>query len=166
MLARTLAALTALAVLGNGPLFAQQHVTSAKVGDHLVIRMTGDLAREYAQRTGSLGETKAPAGLEIETHATIAQTLDNGRIRIEHSSHIKHDSKQDRLVTLTATVDRTKLTTNATRKGTPVYASPAAHRNGTKPRLTTEDTKMLRLQLSELKGLKLRTWTLAEEIGD
>jgi len=165
MMARVLAVFLVVAVFGNGPLFSQEDA-SAKVGDLLFVRMTGDLAKEYAQRSGSLRENEAPAGLEISTSATIAQTLDNGRIRIEHWSQIKRDGKQDRLLTLTAIVDRTKITTDVTRKGTPVYASPAAHKNGAKPSLTTEDANVLRLQLSDLTGLKLRTWTLESEIGE
>jgi len=162
---RTLTALVVVAVMGNG-LFAQEGNPSAKVGDHLFIRMTGDLAKEYARRIGLPLGNQAPAGLKIETSATIAQTLGNGRIRIEHSSRIKRDGKQDRLITLTATVDPTKITTHVTHKGTPVYASPADHKNGTKPALTKGDTKTLRLQLSTLKGLKLCTWALTEEIGE
>ena len=165
MLVRTLAALVVVAVFGNG-LFAHGDNASVKVGDHLFIRMTGDLAKEYARRTGLLRDNEAPDDVKVEISATIAQKLDNGRIRIEDSSFIKRDGKQDRLITLTATVDRTKVTTDVTPKGTPIYASPAAHKNGTKPTLTTEDTNVLRLHLSDLKGLKLRTWTLAEEIGE
>lgn len=165
MLARTLAALAVVAVIENG-LWAQQRDDAAKVGDHLVIRMTGDLAKQYTRCTGSLQENEAPAGLAIETIATIAQKLDDGRIRIEHSSRIKGNGNQARLVTLTATIDSAKVTTDVTPKGTPIYASPAAHKSGTKPAMTSEDTKILRLQLSELKGLKLCMWTLAEEIGD
>ncbi len=107
MLMRTLAALAALAVIGNGSIFAQQN-TSTKVGDHLVIQMTGDLAVEYAKRTGSINKDKVPPGLEISTTATIAQKLENGRIRVEHTLHIVRDGEPVRLVTLTATVDSSK----------------------------------------------------------
>jgi len=156
MLVRTLTALVVVTVVGNS-LFAHEDDTSANVGDHLFIRMTGDLAKEYSRHTGLLRNNEAPAGLRIEISATIVRELDNGRIRIEHSSLIKRDGKQARLITLTAEI---------TPKGTPIYASPAAHKKGTKPKLTTRDSNMLRLQLSDLKGLKLRTWTLAEEIGN
>jgi len=162
---RTLVALALVAVTGHG-LLAQQSDAAAKVGDLLVIRMTGDLAKQYARRTGSPQETEASAGLTIETTATIEQKLDGGRIRIEHRSHIVRDGHQARLVTLTAIVDSAKFTTDLTPRGTSIYASPADHKNGAHPRTTTEDTKTLRLELSELKGLKLRTWTLAEEVGN
>ncbi len=127
--------------------------------------MTGDLAKEYARRTGSpTGD--APDGLAIETIATIEQQVGDGRIRIEHSSPINTDGKLVRLLTLTATVDSTTVTTEVTPQGTLIYASPADHKKGTKPKLTTKETKTRRLQLSGLKGLKLRTWTISEEIGD
>jgi hypothetical protein len=157
---RALAALTLVVVIGNG-LLAQQNDATAKVGDHLFIQMTGDLAKEYAQRSGSLRINEVPDGLQIETSATIAQKLNDGRIRIEHTSHLNREGGTTRLVTLTATVDPTNITTDVTPKGTPVFASP-----GAKGKRTTEDTKTLRLKLSDLKGLKLRTWTLSEEIGD
>lgn len=160
MVLRILAALTLILGIGNG-LYAQQSHATAKVGDHLAIRMTGDLAKEYAQRTGSLRGNQAPTGFQIEISATIAQHLTDGRIRIEHTSHINRDGGTTRLVALTATVDPTKITKDITPKGAPVYASP-----GAEPKLTTEITKTLRLKLSDLKGLKLRTWTLSEEIGD
>jgi len=165
MTSRIFAVLLVATVVGNGPLLAKES-SSAKVGDHLFVQLTGDLAIKYAQYCGILQKNEAPAGLDVQTTATVAQTLENGRIRIEHWAPIKRDGKQDRLLTLTATVDPANITTDVTRKGTPVYASPAAHKNGAKPSLTTEDADVLRLQLSGLKGVKLRTWTLADEIGE
>jgi hypothetical protein len=160
MFKRTLVALAALALIGNVSLFAKQN-TSTKVGQHLVLQMTGDLAVEYAKCTGSINKDNVPPGLEIETTATIVQQLEDGLIRVEHTSHIVRDGEPDRLVTLTSTVDSTKLTTDVTPKGTEVYASP-----GAKPTRTTTETQTLRLSLSDLQALKLRTWTLAEELGD
>ncbi len=160
MLIRTLTTLAVLAVFGNESLLAQQN-TATKVGEHLAIQMTGDLAVEYAKRTGSINKDKVPNGLEISTTATIVQKFKDGRIQIEHTSHIVRDGEPVRLVTLTATVDSTKLTTDITPKGTEVYASP-----GAKPTLTTTETQRLRVTLSDLKALKLRTWTLAEELGE
>ncbi len=160
MLNRTLAIVVALALLGNGSSLAQQH-TSAKVGEPLVIRMTGDLAVEYAKRIESIDKAKVQPGLEVSATARIAAVLKDGRYRVEHTSHIVRDGEPDRLVTLSATVDSTKLTTDVTPKGTEVYASP-----GARSTRTTEKTQTLRLTLSELQSLKLRTWTLAEEIGE
>jgi hypothetical protein len=160
---RAFAALVVISSIGC-ELFAQQKDTIPRVGDHVVIKMTGDLAKEYARRTGSLAQF--PLGLEIETTATIAQQFGDGRVRIEHSSHVRREGKLTRLVTLTGIIDSTKVETNVIPKGTSIYASPGDHKAGTKPKLTPEETKTRRLQLSDLKGLKLRTWTLAEEIGE
>jgi hypothetical protein len=160
---RAFAALVVISSIGCD-LFAQQKKTTPGVGDHLVITMTGDLAKEYARRIGSRGQDLP--GLEIETTATIAQQFGDGRVRIEHSSPVSRDGKLTRLVTLTGIVDSTKVETTVIPKGTPVYASPGDHKAGTKPNLTPDATTTRRLQLSDLKGLKLRTWTLAEEIGD
>jgi hypothetical protein len=165
MTIRTLGAFAALAAIANGSLFAQQD-KPAEVGDHIVIQMTGDLATEYGKRTGVIKKDQLASGLQIETTATVSRKLDDGRIRVEHTSHIVRDDEPARLVTLTATVESAKLTTDVMPKGTPVFVSPTEHKNGTKPTLTTAETRTRRLTLSDLKGLKLRTWTLAEEVGD
>lgn len=160
MLMQRLAALAVLAVIGNSSLIAQQNA-STNVGDHLMIQMTGDLAVEYAKRTGSINKDKVPPGLHISISATIAQKLKDGRLRVEHTSHIVRADEPFQLVTLTGIVDSATLTTDIRPKGTEVSTSPDA-----KPTLTTAETQTLRLTLSDLKGLKLRTWTLAEELGD
>lgn len=160
MVARLLAAFTLVIAIGN-ELCAQQDQVEVQVGDHLAITLTGDLAKEYAQRTGLLPDGEASDGIQIETTATIAQELDDGRIRIEHTSHVNRNGEQARLVTLTATVDPAKITSAVTPKGTRIFASP-----GSKPILTSEEMRTLRLQLSDLKGLHLRTWTLSDEIGE
>lgn len=152
-------------ILGNS-LFAHEVGAAPKAGDHLFLRMTGDVAKEYARLTGAFPENGAPAGLEIETSATVTQALADRPIRIEHTSHIIRDGKRVRLVTLTGKIDRKEVTTEVTPKGTPVYASPEDYEKGSKPTATNKDTKSLRLQLSNLKGLRLRSWALTEEIGE
>ena len=160
MLTRTLVAVAALAVVGNGSLLAQKN-TPTKVGEPLALQMTGNLAVEYAKRVGAIDKDKVPPGLEVSTTATVAQNLKDGRIRIEHTSNIVRNGEPLRLVTLTATVDATKLKRDVTPKGTEVYASP-----GAEPIQSTKDVQTLRLTLSDLKSMKLRTWTLTEELGD
>jgi hypothetical protein len=156
---RVFVALMLVVGIGNH-LCAQQKDPATKVGDLVVITMTGDLAKEYARRTESLEANDSPEGLTIQTTAHIAQRFDDDRIRIEHESGIKTNGKTTRLVTLTATVDPSKVTTVVTPKGTMLYSSP-----GAKPHPTTKETKQLEITLSDLKGLKLRTWILSEEIG-
>ncbi|MBC8872776.1 MAG: hypothetical protein H8E44_25365 [Planctomycetes bacterium] len=165
MHARTTAALVFVALAGTA-LGGQENRSDVNGGDHIVIRMTGDLARAYARRIDPSRQNEVPAGVQISTTATVAQKIGDGRVRIEHFSHIKRNGNVTRLVSLTATVDVTKIVTDVTPENTPVYRSPADHGNGVKPTLTRRDQKTCRLELSELKGLKLRTWTLAEEIGE
>ena len=165
MLIRTLAAVAALAFVANGTLSAQQEA-DMNIGNVVILEMTGKLATEYAKQTDSINNDKIPDGLQISTTATIVQKLNDGRIRIEHTSHVARDGKPARLVTLTATVDSTNLTPVTTPKGTPVYASPGDHKNGAEPKRTTKETKAARLQLSELKGVKLCTWRLEQEVGE
>ena len=71
------------------------------------------------------------------------------------------NEKPIRLITLAGKVDAHKITTDITPKGSKVYSSPEAE-----PTFTTEDYLNRRLELTELKGFKLRTWTLAEELGE
>lgn len=160
MMIRAFVVLMLFVGIGNR-LCAQQEDTAVKAGDLVVLTMTGDLAKEYARRTESRAANDLPKGLEIQTVASIEQRFDDGRIRIEHSSGIKTDGKTTRLVTLTATVDPSKVTTSITPKGTMLYASPGAN-----PFPSTEETKGLQITLSDLKGLKLRIWKLSEEIGE
>ncbi len=165
MVTRTIMAFVALASITSGSLFAQEH-TPGKVGALLVLEMTGDVAREYAKRTRSIKGDGRPAGLEISTSAIVAQQLDDGRIRVEHTSHIVRDGNSVRLVTLSAIVDSTAVKTHVIPKGTAISSSPTTHKNGEEPGLTGKETRAFRLRLSEFKGLKLRSWTLADEIGD
>ena len=158
-------ALIVAAILCNS-LFAHEVGAAAKAGDHVFLRMTGDVAREYARLTGTIPENGVPAGLEIETTATITQVLEDGQLRIEHSSNVIQNGRRARLITLTGTVDRDEVVTDVTPKGTPVYSSPEDHNKGSKPTATNKDAKSLRLQLSGLKGLRLRSWSLVEEIGE
>lgn len=161
MVLRMLAAVAIVAMAGNVAL-AQQNDTPANAGyRHLSIEMTGELAKEYARRTGAPNGNELPDGLQIQISGTLAQQLDNGQLRIEHTSHLIREDGLTRLVTLTATVDPQEITTHVTPKGTAVSASPIAE---SVP--TTEETKTRRLKLSSLKNVKLRTWTLSEEIGE
>jgi len=69
---RTIAAIVFVALAGN-TLSGQENDPVVNVGDHLAIRMTGDLAGAYARRIGPLRQNEAPAGLQISTTATVAQ---------------------------------------------------------------------------------------------
>jgi hypothetical protein len=153
-------------ILMAGGLVARGDDAVISVGDQIALEMTGDLAEQYARRTGSLKpDQQVPSGLSIVTSATVCQQLKNGQYRIEHSTSFIDRAKKPGLVTLTSTVDAKQLKQHVKRRG-PVYASPADSQNGPKLGQIESESRILRLELSELKGLKLRTWSLTEEIGD
>ncbi len=128
--------------------------------------MTGKLAAEYGKLAGSIDGDRIPDGLNISTTAIVAQHLGDGRIRIEHTMPVMRDGAPIRLVTLTATVDATAVKTSDIPAGTATYTSPGEHRTGEKPTFTKDATKQFTLKLADLTGVKLRSWTLANEIGD
>jgi hypothetical protein len=140
-------------------LAAQEKGEGVKAGDVIHIKMTGDLAKEYAVRMGTPPEVVAKNGLAVQTIVTVVERLPGGQLRIERHLPINSEGKPARLLTLTGTVDSTKVTTDITPKGTLVSRSP-----GELPVETTEEVTNLRLELTSLKGLRLRTWTLAEDI--
>jgi hypothetical protein len=65
------------------------------------------------------------------------------------------------LVTLSATVDPSAITSRVTPKGSLVSSHPGAPAVA-----STAETKSPLLKLSDLKNVKLRTWTLTDEIGE
>jgi TRAP-type mannitol/chloroaromatic compound transport system substrate-binding protein len=151
----------AIALPFNCAALAQVRDKTIMEGDQIAVSMTGDLAKEYAKATGVVRDIKQVDGLTIKTMATVEQRLTNGQIRIEHSSQVNQVGKTPRLVTLTATIATSKVTSEVTPTGTKVFASPGSKDKG----ITTNQSEMLRTSLSDLKGLKLRTWTLATEVG-
>jgi hypothetical protein len=166
MLVRSMTVLAFVVLLMQGSwLCAKQSGPDLNAGDVLLLDLRGNLAREYARRSSS-PHSANQGGLQISTSATVVQKLNDGRLRIEHSTPVWRGNKADRLLTLTATIDPKDLRADVTPTNTPTYASPAEHKKGAKPALTTKKTTSFCLPLSELKKVKLRTWTLTEEVGD
>lgn len=141
-------------------LFAGENTPT--VGDQIFVTMTGDVAKEYHRLTSSEKDQQPKSGLSIGTSATIAQELKGGRYRIEHVSPIQAKGKPPRLVTFSTVIDASQLKTETTPKNTPVYSSPADTGPAT---VTQQEQKSLRLDLSELKDVKLRSWKLDEEVA-
>ena len=127
-------------------------------GDKVFLRMRGDLASEYAKAMSG----QASHIVQVEVGAIVAQSLPDGRLRIEHSSPSLQREGEARLVTLSATVMPSMITSEITAEGTTVYAAPGSKVST----VTTKPTETLRVTLSNLKGVKLRTWKLASEIGE
>ena len=149
-----------LVLLKASLLIAQQNDPVAKVGDMIILRMTGDVAKEYAKRVSAHPEVALREGLRVELAAMVVQVLPDDTLAIRFS-HILQDQQPPRLVLLTGKIDSRKITTDITPKGTKVFPKP-----GAEPTVTTEDYKNLRFDLSDWKGVKLRIWTLVDEIGE
>ena len=141
-------------------LLAQEADSVAKVGDMVTIKVTGDLAKDVAKRISRLPEGRPLDGLKIQMAAHVRDVSPDGTLYIEYLQMMR-DEKPVRLITLAGKVDPRKITTDITPKGTQVYNLPEGE-----PTFTTEDYLNRRLELTELKGFKLRTWTLAEELGE
>jgi len=164
MLARAIAILLLFVTMAN-PSHAEEAALS--VGDEVSLMMEGDLAIEYARRSGWLKKDQAPHGLTVDVLVKISRKLDDTRYQIECSNLIKgNDDQKDRLVTLTAIVDAGKIEFHTIPKGTAFYSSPAAHKEGAKPVLSSADQHSRRLKLSKLDDMRLRTWALTDEIGE
>lgn len=176
MVIRTFASFALGLLLANG-LSAQQPELSAKAGTHVVITMTGELAKEYAKKTGSYADGKFPPGLRIQTIAVIDDVTEDGKLRIEHTATVgprevvktggsepqayRLKGSPTQLVTLTGTIDPRRMTTQVAPVGTLQSKDP-----NSKPEPSIAESKTLSLELPDLKGLKLRTWNLSEETGE
>jgi hypothetical protein len=166
-----------LGVILAKELSAQQPDLSSKVGTHVVITMTGELAKEYAKRTGSYTDGKFPAGLQIQTIAVIDHVTEDGKLRIEHTANVwakevtknggsdpqstRQKDSPTQLLTLTGTIDPRRMKTEVTPVGTLISKDPIS-----KPEPSNVESRTFTLELPDLKGLKLRTWTLVEETGE
>ncbi len=155
--------LTITAFILSATLVIANDKPSLDIGTTVFLSMTGDLAQKYSQQKLQIPkDQKSPRGLMIATSARIVQKLKDGRFRIESVSRPDERSKQPLLITLTATVKRDAIKESQTPAGTLVYSSPLDKN----PVATTKPTTSYRIQLNNLKGVKLQTWKLQSEIGD
>ena len=112
------------------------------MGDLVVVKMTGDVAKEYATRSGMPKQENWPMeGVSISTMATVAQYRADGKYRIECSTRSRKTRIRRGCLTLTAIVDPKQLKSEITPKNTPVYASPADAKNGKRPTLTETEAR-------------------------
>ncbi|HEX4416199.1 MAG TPA: hypothetical protein VH107_21380 [Lacipirellulaceae bacterium] len=156
MYLRAFLALMTLSLCCN-QLFAQ---TAPCVGDLLFLNLEGPLAAKYAALT--LRNLNKPASaLTVSIGGAVTRKLPNGKFEVESSTVIKSAGHPDRMITLTASVEPSKIITEPTPKGTLVYASP----NSTGVP-ATQDMVSQSIRLADFKGLKLRSWKLDEEFGD
>ncbi|MBX3448087.1 MAG: hypothetical protein KF777_00925 [Planctomycetaceae bacterium] len=159
MTIRAIAVLAIISLCGTD-LLAKQNVPGN--GERIVLQLSGNLAKEYGRRTGASQNVLNDPGLRIEIVATVVLALADGQVRIEHSCPVGENGKLARLITLMATVSPDKITSSETPSGTIVFASPG---DGASQTLTVAASRIFRTELSDLKGVTLRTWSLVEEIG-
>lgn len=205
MLTRTLAVFIFVAGIATIS-SAQDNTPSVKVGDHLFVTMTGDLAKEYYRLSFPQPGQPQTNNISIETSATIAQELGGKRYRIEFFNQTQAEDKPLCLVTFSTVIDASQLKTEVTQAQPekiwtniddghfrqkalainsgalsstqlspakmPIFRSPA----GIVDVLLrspadivdikfTKQEQILRLTLSDLKGVTLRSWKLDEEVS-
>lgn len=148
-----------IAILYTSPLFGEQGDQEVKVGDLVSVEMSGDLVQEYVRCC--CGKPKAEEGLTMSFLAHVVQILDNKHVRIEDSMPMKNEDGKERLMTFSVTCDSKRIASRQVPKGTAVYDSPDQKRVA----LTTKVSNTQELKLTDLKGVKIRVWTLTKEVG-
>ncbi|TWU58992.1 Serine/threonine-protein kinase PrkC [Rubripirellula tenax] len=123
------------------------------VGSLILLKLTGDVAREYARETGQLRHDETPPeGMEIETTAEVAQRLSDGRLRIEHLSPPRVVFTDNWYTMLLATVQPSAISRETTPRGTVVSASPGAAIES----MTNDESQPFRLTLSDLDDVVMK----------
>jgi hypothetical protein len=172
---RTVMTLAAVVVLLTGNVYSQRPTIFSQQSTErqpaiIALNMSGDLAREYARIAGPTENNETLDAHKISTTAFIAERLGNDQVRIEHSAQFKREGKPDRLVTLTGTVDtstirslvRTVLEPNAISFSN---NSTAPKETGVSPAVKATHLSVRFLSLTDLTGIRLRSWTLESEIA-
>ena len=119
MFTKTWLALLVIVCFATGTANAQE---PERIQGFVVLEMSGELATEYGKLTGAVKNDQVPKGLSISTTAIVAQHLEGGKIRIEHSRPIRNEESTFQLVTLTATVDKTAIKTTRIPAATKIYS--------------------------------------------
>ena len=167
-----------LASLGNGVLAEERHPVDM-VGEQISIKMSGKLAEEFSKRVGIERKNGPADGYRISILGTITQKLPEGQFRIEHMQPGADGDKRPVMVKLTGVVDAKNIKTSVTPKGTVVLKpkpNPDSEPSGNRTTplnlaafersTTSKDQTTHRLELSELKGLKIQTWRLIDEVAE
>ena len=162
MLVRAFAALAILALSGSG-LFAQESKPSINIGDRLIIRMTGDVANEYARCSGLQISKDEGIRRTIETPATVSERLTDKHYRIEHSCPISLENRRQRLITLSAIVDPHRIVGSVDPKQIDYSSPPTSNEKAVIPVVKRLDDQTRTIELSDLKEVKLQTWELVIE---
>jgi hypothetical protein len=180
MLLRTLVAFFVVALAATvSP--AEERPVTAKVGDTVIVSMTGDVAKEYV-RLNHRASIEAKE-VNVETTAVIAQKLDDGRFRIEHFSQTQEKGKPPCLVSFSTIIDAAQIervigvefiidhgidevhgkNVEFVPEDTAVSSSPS---EVVKVKFTEAVRINFRVSLSNVEGVTLRSWKLDEEVGN
>ena len=141
----------------------------------IVLNLTGELANAYALKTGEAGT--GGESRTIATRALVTGSVDPTSVQVEHSKRVKRESAVDRLVTLTARVERTAIKSfvrtvyqgQFTFSGRPSEKHAGSFADGQpaeQPTVRARHFSIPSLSLSNLEGVKLRTWTVESEVGE
>lgn len=163
MLLRTLAAFSVIS-LATTSSPAEERMVTAKVGDTVLVSMTGDVAKEYVRLNHGVNGVQIEADkIILETTAVVAQRLDDGCFRIDHFSQTQVKGKPLCLVTFSTVVNAAQIKMELVPEDTPVFSAPS---EVVKAKFTTAGQINFRLSLSTVKGVTLRSWKLDEEVGN
>ncbi len=141
----------------------QNVINAANVGDAIIIRMTGALAKEYAKRHGHPAPNDRQQ-FSIEVPARISQSFD-GQYLVDHSSPVNSSNRRRRMITLSAIIDLNRVDGKSPPRGL-IDRSPDDRKNVVVPTIGHKGQTTKVVELSVLKGIKLQTWELTEEIGN
>jgi len=137
---------------------------SLGVGTTVFLELTGDLALKYCQLMPHFPKDnlRPELGISVSVSAQIVQNREDGTFRLEYVSPIFKNQKEPTLLTLTASLKSESLVVTQIPKGRLVSSSPA----DLFPVATSEIAESVRMQLSDVDDVKLRTWKVQSEIGD
>lgn len=140
-----------------------------KGGEVVFLQVAGEAGTKLFHVMGmkemTSGANQSPgARHELQMPAQVAQVLEDGRVRVESSLPLPKDGQGERMLTVSATLNRDQITRRVTPAGSEVYVSASPTGNVQSTRLA-EETRSIDARVSELKQLKLRSWRLVEEAG-
>lgn len=162
MLSRYLSAALGLVILVNTS--SAEEPSDLERGATVGVELSGEVATEFARMCG---QTRSKDIKKISTSGTIVQKFDADKYRLVVSQSIVNSDKTECLVTITAIIDSHNIDSQVTPKGTPIFVAPVAtaDKKAVPATLTSHETKWTLVKLTELKGVKVRMWTISEEVG-
>lgn len=174
MFLRTVLTLSAATMLFNGNASSQQPTVFSKQPSSeqtgmIVLNLSGDLARDYARMIGAIDGDAIGVRREIATTAVIVPPLGQNTVRIQHRAQVESEAGPDRLVTLTAVVDKTAVRSFVRTVIAGEFSfsdSPTEPESGESTTVTARHLSSPILSLADREDVRLRSWTLESEVGE